>query len=284
MQSDLTKITEKEIIDSLSRSGYLLESEITKKMLHYGFFVESNISVLDPQTGKSREIDLVAELYRDYDEERAKLKTVAFARYVFEIKNNNAPLVLLTKYEFSPNSELYTGLKTAKTFPKTMDEDDIYYSDFFDVLFNNEEKKIFTQYCSFTQKKNEELMAYHPENIYSALNKLTYYCEDVISNWNNIDGDYNNDYLRNFLYLPIILINDHLYELEYNGENESNLQKVELSHLVFNYHYKEEHKTSIIHIVTKSGLKDLIDKIKKAEKKVEKNLMEARIKWENLQQ
>jgi hypothetical protein len=270
-----TKISEQDMLDSLLRSGYLFESEITKLLVSYGFFVESNLTLLDPMTGKNREIDLVAEYDHPFDEEKSKTKTVALARFVFEIKNNSAPIVLLTKYEYSPNSDIYTGLKVAKTIPRELK--DIFHSDFFDVLFNAEEKDLFTQYCSFSKKKNEqkkdELMAHHPEVIYSALQKITYYCEEKARAWNDEERTYRDDYFRNFLYLPVLLINDDLYELEVNDDNNNNLKKVDRSYLVFNYHYKQQPQTSIVHVVTKTGLKDFLVEILKAEKKVEENMI-----------
>lgn len=271
------KISEQEMLDSLLRSGYLFESEITKLLVNYGFFVESNLTSLDPLTGKNREIDLLAE-FDHFTEDRANNKVVAFARIVFEIKNNNAPLVLLTQHEYSPNSDIYTGLKVGMTIPENLKN--IYYSDFFDILFNESKKDLFTQYCSFSRKKNEqkkdELMAHHPDIIYSALHKITHFCEEMADKWNNEERSHKDDYLRNFLYLPVLLIKEDLYELEIGDDNENKLKKVERSHLVFNYHYKQVPQTSIIHIVTKEGLKDFLIEILKTEKKVEENMFEAK--------
>ncbi len=275
MTNSLNKISEEEILESLSRSGYLLESEITKRLVDYGFFVESNITTLDPLTGKNREIDLLAEYHHEYDPKRSGNKTVAFARFVFEIKNNNAPLVLMTKYEFSPNSEIYNGLKVAATIPQNLEN--IFYSDFYHELFNKESKNLYTQYCSFSKKKNEELMAHHPENIYSALTKITYFCEKTVGHWNNEEREYKDDYLRNFLYLPVVLINEDLYELELTEDNKNKLRQVECSHLVFNYHYDEEPQTSIVYFVTKKGLEDFLKEILRAEKAVEENLLTAKM-------
>ena len=274
------KFSEKEILESLFRSGYLLESEITKLMVEYGFFVESNISSLDPLTGKSREIDLIAEFDHEYNEERYKWKAIAKAKFVFEIKNNDAPLVLLTKHVWHPDSLIVEGIKVGVTTPEYLN--DHYYHGFYQVMFEEDEQKdMFTQYCSFSKKSGkEELMAHHPENVYSSLLKITHFCEESIETWNSRDRNYTYDYFRNFLYLPIILINEDLYELENNDDNEYKLKKVECSRLVFNYHYKQEAKTAIIHMVTKAGLKEFLTDILKAEKKVEENLIEVKNKYE----
>jgi hypothetical protein len=279
-QQTNTKISEKEMLEALQRSGYLFESEITKLLVKYGFFVESNLTSLDPLTGKNREIDLLAEYDHPFDQEKINNKTVSIARFIFEIKNNNSPLVLLTKYEYSPNSEVYTGLKSRTTIPVGLET--VYYSDYFDILFNNHpDKTLFTQYCSFIKKKNDqnknELMAHHPDMLYAALHKITHYCEEKSEGW-TLEGEqtYRDEYYRDFLYLPVLLIKDDLYELEIDEDGLNTLKKVECSRLVFNYHYKQEAKTAIVHVVTKNGLKDFLTEILEAERKVEENILEAK--------
>ena len=103
------EITEQEILESLERSGYLLESEVAKMLSERGFFIESNQVIEDQYSGKSREIDLTAEYY-NYKKENVGFKTASKIRFVFEIKNNLFPIVLLTKWEFSPYIEDWMGL------------------------------------------------------------------------------------------------------------------------------------------------------------------------------
>lgn len=267
------RFSENEILDSLSKSGYLFESEITKQMVEFGFFVESNVSYLDPVTDKSREIDLIAEFHHEYDEKRYENKALAKAHFVFEIKNNDTPLVLLTKYVWSPNSEIWESLKVGTTIPNNLTSD--FTPTFYDFLFNQTKRDLYTQYCSFSKKKNEDLMAHHPEYLYSGLLKITYYCEESIKKWNNRVPGYKEDYFRNFLYLPIILINDELYELEIGEDNKNILKSVECSRLIFNYHYNQQPQTAIVHIVTKAGLKKLLVEILAAERKVEEHMVES---------
>ena len=103
-------IEKSEMMDTLNRSGYLLESEISTFLANQGFFVETNQVIEDPVTGKSREIDLIAEYY-EYKKERSSYKCASKIHFVFEIKNNVSPLVLLTQFSFSPNIEDWMGLK-----------------------------------------------------------------------------------------------------------------------------------------------------------------------------
>jgi len=273
---DSEKISEEEILNSLRRSGYLFESEITKMLSDSGFFVESNITSLDPFTGKNREIDLLAEYHHEYDQEKAKDKVVALSRFVFEIKNNNSPFVLMTKFEYSPHSEIYNGLKSAKTVPEQLKN--AWFSDFFEIMFYSEPRKeLFTQYCSFSKKKNEELMAHHPDTIYSAFQKITHFCEEQVESWNK--SNYKDEYFRNFVYLPVLLIKEDLYELDYEDDNSPRLTKVETSQLVFNYHFKQKPRTAIIFIVTKSGLKQFLEEMLDVERMVEKHMLECKIHY-----
>jgi hypothetical protein len=275
----INKINEQEMMLALERSGYLLESEITRRLVELGLFVEPNISSLDPVTGKSREIDLFAE-FNHFSKSNASStlhKIAARAKLIFEIKNNDFPLVLMTKYEVSPNSCIYESLKMGTTRPDNLKH--LYYEDFYSVLFTGEvQKRIFTQYCSFSKKSHkDEFMANHPEHLYSSLLKITHYCEEQAEMWSS-ERDPKDEYMRNFLYLPVILINDDLYELENADANNHKLNKVDHSYLVLNYHYKEVPQTSIVYIITKAGLESFLNEIHEAEKQVEKNMLMAKYK------
>lgn len=270
-----SKPTESEIIESLQRSGYLLESEISKYMASRGFFVESSQVIRDPITGKSREIDLTAEYY-SYNPEQARDRVTAKIKFVFEIKNNTQPVVLLTDYQYSPNLELYESIKTIETGNVPTGGLDI---DFFDYLIpdSNEHCSLFTQYCSFQRKKNDtdELMATHPEEIYSGLAKITQYCEEEIEVWDDeseepvVSGGYKrHDYYRKFLYLPVLLIKDDLFELEINEENTPALKAVSYSRFVLNYHFKEMPKTALVYFVTKGGLECFLQDMLAIEEKI----------------
>jgi len=48
MEEIMNDFDEKEIIAALERSGYLLESEISKKLSDAGFFIETNQAIKDP--------------------------------------------------------------------------------------------------------------------------------------------------------------------------------------------------------------------------------------------
>jgi len=271
---DRIEFNENEIIEALKRSGYLLESEISKILAKAGFFVETNQVIEDPLTGKSREIDLIAEYY-EHDERRTISKCVSKVHFVFEIKNNSAPIVLLTKFEHSPNIEDWLGLKECITIPKGIKYDlhDAYWK----RLVYKEKYSIFTQYCSFQKKKeNSELMALHPDNIHDGLSKICQYCEEAIGE-REIE-EMAGGYLRHFIYVPVLLIAEDLFELEYSEENNPKLKKVETSILVYNYHYKKQPSMAYIFIVTKKGFPDFMHSMIELENTIELEMIANRIK------
>lgn len=267
------EFNEKELLEVLERSGYLLESEISEVLNKAGFITENNQVIIDPFTGKSREIDLTAEFF-GFRDRSSETKCVSKVRFVFEIKNNIAPIVLLTKFEHSPNIEDWLGLKRWETVPEGLQN--IFYTGYWDKLIQAKRGTIFTQYCSFQRKKvNEDLMALHPDNIYTGLSKITQFCEEAIDREESVEPA--DGYWRDFLYIPVLLLADDLYELHTN-KNEYKLRKVESSMLVYNYHFKNSASMAYVYVVTKRGLKGFIETMLKVEEEVEREMIELRKK------
>lgn len=145
---DKIKFDEKKVLDALSRSGYLFESEISKKLTNMGYFVESNKVVIDKFTGKSREIDLIAEYGNDVFNRDYSHKCYCKIKFAFEIKNTSSPVLVLTEYQNSINDEIWSSIKDYITVPKGIE----YYSQVSEELIYNN-KSLYTQYCSFQEKK-----------------------------------------------------------------------------------------------------------------------------------
>jgi len=264
----------KELLEALERSGYLLESEISALLNNSGFVTENNQVIIDPFTGKSREIDLTAE-YFNLRDRATESRCVSKVRFVFEIKNNTSPIVLLTKFEHSPNLEDWLGLKRWITIPKGLS--DTYYTGYWDKLVQAKRGKIFTQYCSFQRKKaNEEIMALHPDNIHSGLSKITQYCEEATDREESIEPQ--NGYWRDFIYLPVLLLADDLYELHSSDDNRHELKKVNSSMLICHYHYKNIASMAYVFVVTKNGFVDFMNSMLEVEEEVESDMINLRNK------
>ncbi len=263
-------LSEKDLLEAISRSGYLFESEISNMLAKTGFFIESNQVIEDPITRKSREIDLTAEYYHGYDKDKAGYKVSSKIKFVFEIKNNIYPFVLMTKFEFSPNIEIWGSLKEIQTTPEGVDWSSS--EGFYEKLLDDNDV-LYTQYCSFNHKKghkSKELMALHPEPVYTGLLKITQYCEEEIETWNDFEID---KYYRKFLYLPILLIKGELYELKINDKLPPSLHKVDESKLVFNYYFKGAPKISTVYVVTQKGLKKFLKNMINLERTVEEEMI-----------
>lgn len=147
-------ISADEMLEALSRSGYLLEAEISRKLRELDFFVETNLVIEDPITGKSREIDIAAEYY-DWNSPSIGVRAKAKIEFVFEVKNNLYPLVLLNEFDFSPRIEDCAGLKEAITCPQTIKY--YQYENYYKSLIKKNKDGIFSQYCSFQRKKQARI-------------------------------------------------------------------------------------------------------------------------------
>ncbi len=267
-----TKMTEEEILIAISKSGYLFESEISKFLSDNGFFVESNVIFQDPITGKNREIDIVAETFNDFstsDFDRVNCKIC----YYFELKNNDFPLVLLTKLQFNPNTP-EDIFKEILTVPSGINYDS--YSAFTEELYD-QHQNFYTQYCSFSKKRNDEIMASHPEELYSSLSKLCWYCEKSTIETNELFEKITNKYFRHWLNLPVLLMNNDLYELTVDvGQEKPKLEKVKYSRLLLNFHFNDRPTSSVIYVVTKDYLSEWLLEMDKLETKVRTQMKESK--------
>src|SRR5690349_22770439 len=152
---------EAEILECLRRSGYLLESRIVRSLADAQFFVEPNVAVKDPRTGKSREIDVLAE-YFDYDPVRRNVSVKT--HFVIETINNHLPLILMNPHPGSPNEDLDGYLRFGMTPDSIPGVDEISFLEL--KGFWGEAR--YSQYCALTRKKSgEELMASHSDDLYS---------------------------------------------------------------------------------------------------------------------
>jgi hypothetical protein len=257
-----------EMIAAIRRSGYLIESQISEMLSSRGFFVEANQVIKDPLTGKGREIDVLAEHYSPRND---RPNLVARIKFAFEAKNNPFPLVLLTRFEPTPNLMIYESLREAITLAgtATFELEDGFYGQ----LMLDKEEGIFSQYCTFKRKKDakdSELMAFHPDELHDSLVKVVQYCDEQYAMWEAYKPDH---YFRDFLYLPVVVLGGTLFELA--SEDPPRLRQVQSSQLVFNYFRGEEPKCATIFLVAMSGFSKFIDDMMQIERLVEDRMVAA---------
>lgn len=268
---DKIEFDEDKILEALNRSGYLFESEISKKLTISGYFVESNKVVIDKFTGKSREIDLIAEYDDNIFERDYSKRCYSKIKFAFEIKNTSSPVVVLTEYQNSLNDAIWESIKEYITVPSGLE----YYNFNISEKLIHDNQSLYTQYCSFQEKKGSknELMALHPDNIHSGIQKITQFCQEHIG---HLENDESN-YLRHFLYIPVLLISGDLYELKILND-EPKIFKTEETSLIYNFHHNEEPTSCLVKILTKDGLDNFLKEMLLLEKDIEENMVNIRSK------
>lgn len=253
-----TELTINDYLDALRRSGYLLESEIAKKLSSKGFYVETNQVLLDPKTGKSREIDISAQFAGNFSND-----PFASTVFVFEIKKNDFPFVLLTRMSSLPSPLNSDYLKVNESVPFNLI--DFNNRDFYYYHIIEQAEFPFAQYCSFSRKKDNdksEIMAFHPEVIYSGLSKITSYCESFVRKV------YVDRYSK-ILFLPVLLVNEAVYEFE-----DDTMKEVEYSSLVFNYHHNDLPQSALIYVVTTKGLDEFLKRMLNISERLQEHMAE----------
>lgn len=245
------QISAEQLLECLGRSGYLLESRIVRELDARGYFVEPNQVLRDPKTGKSREIDLVAEYYSYVpDHSGLCVKT----HFIAEVVNNRLPVVLLTHRPMSPNSEFESYVK----FGTTPDP-----APFYDKLNIYEERSpsneaLYAQYCALTMKKGEsrELMASHPDDLYASLQKLSEYVEQELEAFQDWGAETQSDFWRVFFWHPMLVVGGQLFAVSADDATDPKINEIESAFLEFNWHQGEDRRTTVIEVVRIEALYD----------------------------
>jgi hypothetical protein len=228
-----------------------MESRIVRELDALGFFVEPNQVVRDPRTGKSREIDLVAE-HRSYvpDHRGLCVKT----HFVSEVVNNRFPIVLLTSRPSTPNSDFESYVKFGYTPQR---------ASFYEHLDVYEDRSppddaLFAQYCALTTKKGEarELMASHPEDLYGSLQKLAEYIEQELQDFHDWSTGSADDFWRVFFWHPMLIVGGDLFSIRVENGAKPVAQEIGSAFLEFNWHHGEDRKTTVIEFVRLRALYD----------------------------
>jgi hypothetical protein len=93
-RDDRTRIARQEMKEALLHSGYLLETRVASLIDRNGFFGAMNVAFLDPETKKSRELDLYAE-YKGVFFHSQPQRLYVTVNLIVEVINNPIPVVFL---------------------------------------------------------------------------------------------------------------------------------------------------------------------------------------------
>jgi len=240
------------MMDCLQRSGYLLESTVVRNLSAASFFVEPNQSLQDERTGKSRELDIVAEFYSyNQDHRGVCVKTI----FVIEVINNSYPFVLTTLRPGSPNSPIDDYVRYASTPSEANGNPFLGHVDIFN-LRGFEKWKLHSQYCAFSRKKGEaELRACHPDDVHSSIQKMAEYSLDAVQTWPL--GEYDK-YWRLFFWQPILVLRGDLFILNDTSDTKAVLEPAGSGKLEYNFHYRGRPETMVVDIVAEPHLLNLL--------------------------
>jgi hypothetical protein len=220
----MDRISSEEITDALLRSGYLLESRLESVLRENGFYVETNSAYSDPESAKSRELDLFAmKGYRvgQYDHE------LVYSILLIEAVNNPQPIAFITKEsQISPlhREDIKVAGLPVKLPDNSLNDNWIFLPEYLEMNEYHHycQGRVATQYCSFIQKKNDlskkEWMASHDEthfNNFQTLSLAIEYFQDVLySAWKKDADAINLEF-----YYPLIVVQGGLLEVRSSGEN-----------------------------------------------------------------
>ena len=261
------QVSPEELLECLGRSGYLIESLIVRELDARGYFVEPNQVLRDPRTGKSREIDFVAEYFSHVPEHHGLcVKT----HFVAEVVNNRLPVVLLTHRPLSPNSDFESYLKFGIT-PNP--------APFYEKLNIYEEwsppnEALYAQYCALTMKKGEqrELMASHPEDLYSSFQKLSEYVEHELETFQSWSAKNQMDIWRVFSWHPMLVVGGQLFTVSVDDPENPKVDEINSAFYEFNWHQGENRMTTVIEVVQIAALYDRMASIVARDAALETNL------------
>jgi hypothetical protein len=256
-QTGNSRISTKQMKEAIHQSGYLLEQRIEPIIRQSFFYVESNPIYHDPDTGKSREIDIrgmdVREVYKDRH-------SSIFPVLLCECENNSQPIAFFTHKRLAP--DFYDGDIKISGIPVKF----WYKWGFFVSLasymheFHHYFKgDIATQYCTFQLKKDRSSwLAFHNEEQHNTFNSLIKSVDYEIDNHFKefvLPESANKEALNIQIYYPLLIIQDDLYSA-YLKNNRLVLEKAK--HIQFHKQlfstYTHEVETYQIDVITEAYL------------------------------
>lgn len=239
-----------EIVQCLTRSGYYMEARIITLLGQEGYFVEASPPFLDPRTGKTRELDFIAERY-DWEWGKHHRGVSIKTNFVAEAVNNRFPFVLMTPTPYSPtaNDEDYTKYIITPPGGKP------FLDELNDFLFTERcpaKETLFSQFAEITRKNGRaELMASHGDGTYQSLLKLSEYIEGRVS---ELDEALESDrFWRLHFWRPMLILGGKLVVQEARPD-ELKLRYADFAQLVFNWHDHERPRSTVIDVVTEDYL------------------------------
>ena len=216
--------TDDQVLIALERSGFLFEQEIATLLERNDFHVETSWPYLDPDTKKSREIDLRAIKNVLHSDE---LKLQVFVEILVECKDSGSPLVFLERQK--NKRELEQSSPRQYVFPHKTYHKSIGQNSYREVpaflhlglasshyYFNHANKA--TQFSKIV-RKGSDWVANH-EGIYDSLFLPIAKALDARVKSLPKSG-VTGDWRTVWLFFPVVVLRDHLLSLSVSGSDKS---------------------------------------------------------------
>ena len=107
-QSAIQNPTTDEILEALLSTGFMLEYHTAQLLRKHDFYVDMNSAFPDPESGKSREIDIVAEIMDDNIGVGCDINIAL--ELIIECKNNSNPLLLIGEDDLGASRSYHSDI------------------------------------------------------------------------------------------------------------------------------------------------------------------------------
>lgn len=207
------KITRDEMLEAITRSGYLIEQRSKAVLEKQGYYVETNRSYPDAGTDKSREYDIFgSKFFPLFRGEPSGLASII----ICECKNNPQPVVFFGNDP--PLTLMFHEQVKSSGIPVVVWDQGgfLNLSHFFrfETLFHQCRRHVAKQYCSFSPKNKGGWLASHPDEQHQFFSTLVEAVETAISeHYENLEPPLSNETVPVNLqiYYPLLVLQGGLY-------------------------------------------------------------------------
>jgi hypothetical protein len=250
------RISIAEAKDALLRSGYILEHRVENFLRSRKWYVQTNTPYNDPETHKSRELDVYATNYLQIGESNGAL----MATIVGECVNNPQPLAFITKEErfsdlFGFDIKLDLGLdeESFNTESQSGLATFLGLNEFHHYCFG----RVATQFCSFVPKdkgKPSDWIAKHEDAHFECFNTLI----KAVEHQANTSEFFNSDWISANVIYPVLILQGDLLDVRLVG-GDLTLEPVNYVKYKRSVIWEGNETGYVIDIVTEQGLSELLE-------------------------
>ena len=220
-----TKITQPEIVEAISRSGYPIEQRVAKQMRDHGYLIQTSPAYTDPETGKSREYDISAIQVSMIS--RGTTDAV-WALLVCECENNEQPIVFFASESYLGFMNMkYSGLPVKIILGNRL----MPLWEFIGAKrFHHYGKgTVATQYCTFHRKNNSaRWVASHSDahqTFLTLVNAIEHGIEDHCSNW--VPPGRSKEKINLQIFYAVLVLQGDMYEARTDISSSLTLNQVD---------------------------------------------------------